>query len=528
MTDLTASLTLDPDFRVAEVPPRLFGSFVEHLGRCVYTGIFEPDHQLADGDGFRTDVLEMTRELGVSVVRYPGGNFVSGYRWEDGVGAVEDRPKRLDLAWHSLETNAFGLGEFARWTRKAGVEPMMALNLGTRGVQEACDLLEYCNHPGGTYWSDLRAAHGHEKPFDVRLWCLGNEMDGPWQIGHKTAAEYGRLAAETARAMRMIDPALELVACGSSHSSMPTFGEWEATVLEEAYDQVDFISLHAYYHQQDGDLASFLASALDMEAFIEDVVATADHIRARLRRSKRINLSFDEWNVWDQTDWHEQGPPRDWPVAPPLIEDTYDVADAVVVGSLLVALLRHSDRVTVACLAQLVNAIAPMRTEVDGRAWRQTTFYPFAHTARLARGQVLRVEPETPAYPTRRFGDVPAVHSVATYDEDSGDVAVFAVNRHPTEPVDLTVRHRAFSDHRIREHIVLADDDTAAVNTADRPDRVKPVSRYVETAEDGAGRVRLPPASWSAIRLASTTARRRAEADTRQRSRPPVTLRHRT
>jgi len=501
MSDLIASLTLDPDFRVADVPPRLFGTFVEHLGRCVYTGIFEPGHELADGDGFRSDVLDLTRELGVSVVRYPGGNFVSGYRWEDGVGPVADRPQRLDLAWHSLETNEFGLGEFATWSRKAGVEPMMALNLGTRGVKEACDLLEYCNHPGGTYWSDLRAAHGHEKPFDVRLWCLGNEMDGPWQIGHKTAAEYGRLAAETARAMRMIDSDLELVACGSSHSSMPTFGRWEATVLEEAYEQVDYISLHAYYHQQNGDLASFLASAVDMESFIDSVVATADHLRAKRRQSKQINLSFDEWNVWDQTDWHDEGPPEDWPVAPPLIEDTYDVADAVVVGSLLIALLRHSDRVTVACLAQLVNAIAPMRTEPGGPAWRQTTFYPLAHTARLARGEVLRVEPVSPTYPTARFGDVPAVHAVATHDPETDEVAVFAVNRHPEQPVDLTVRHQAFAQHEIVEHIVLTDDDRAAVNTRTDQDRVATATRPVDPGTDGTGRVNLPPVSWNAIRL---------------------------
>jgi alpha-L-arabinofuranosidase len=496
-----ASLTIDPGFGVADVPPRLFGSFVEHLGRCVYSGIFEPGHQLADGDGFRSDVVALTRELGVSVVRYPGGNFVSGYRWEDGVGLVEERPQRLDLAWHSLETNAFGVGEFAAWTRKAGVEPMMALNLGTRGVQEACDLLEYCNHAGGTYWSDLRIAHGHEKPFDVRLWCLGNELDGPWQIGHKTAAEYGRLAVETARAMRMIDPGLELVACGSSHSGMSTFGEWEATVLEEAYDQVDYISLHAYYHQQDGDLASFLASAVDMEAFIESVVATADHVRAKLGASKRINLSFDEWNVWDQTDWHEQGPPKDWPVAPPLIEDTYDVADAVVVGSLLIALLRHSDRVPVACLAQLVNAIAPIRTEAGGPAWRQTTFYPFAETARLARGRVLRVEPVVPTYPTARFGDVPALHAVATHDEDSGTVAIFAVNRHPTEPVELSIRHPAFPDHHVVEHAALADHDAGAVNTRDQPDRVNLLSVPGRASDNGVARVLLSPVSWNAIRL---------------------------
>ncbi|MDP8928799.1 MAG: alpha-L-arabinofuranosidase, partial [Actinomycetota bacterium] len=255
---LRASLTLDPAFDVAPVNRRLFGSFVEHMGRCVYTGIYEPGHPEADEDGLRHDVLELVNELGVTLIRYPGGNFVSGYRWEDSVGPVEARPARLDLGWHSIETNAFGLNEFIRWCRKAGVEPMMAVNLGTRGVQEALDLLEYANHPEGTYLSDLRIKHGAQQPHGVRLWCLGNEMDGPWQIGHKTAYEYGRLAAETARAMRMIDPSLELVACGSSSSIMPTFGSWEATVLEQAYEDVDYISCHAYYEECDGDLGSFL------------------------------------------------------------------------------------------------------------------------------------------------------------------------------------------------------------------------------------------------------------------------------
>ena len=498
----SAALTIDPAFHVADVPPRLFGSFVEHLGRCVYTGIFETGHESADEDGFRGDVLALTSELGVSVVRYPGGNFVSGYRWEDGVGPVEARPQRLDLAWHSLETNSFGAGEFVSWARRARVEPMMAINLGTRGVQEACNLLEYCNHPGGTYWSDLRASHGHSKPFDVRLWCLGNEMDGPWQIGHKTAAEYGRLAAETARAMRMLDPDLELVACGSSHSSMPTFGTWEATVLEEAYDLVDYISLHSYYEETDGDLGSFLASAIDMERSIDSVIASADHVGARARSRKRINLSFDEWNVWYQSHVSEQEALTDWPVAPRLIEDTYNVADAVVVGSLLITLLRHSDRVTVACLAQLVNAIAPIRAEPAGTSWRQTTFYPFAYTARFARGHVLRVDVQTPTYPTKKYGDAPLVHAVATYDEDRGEVAVFAVNRREHEPVELLIGHRAFSGYRLVEQLQLADDDVRAVNTEVQPDRVRPTTSSGHEGDGETTRVRLRPVSWNVIRLA--------------------------
>ena len=414
---LPVTLTLDPAFRVGPVRRRTFGSFVEHLGRCVYTGIHDPGHPTADDDGFRGDVIELTRELGVSTVRYPGGNFVSGYRWEDGVGPVADRPTRLDLAWHSSDPNLVGVDEFVRWCRKSGTEPMMAVNLGTRGVQEALDLLEYCNVAGGTRLSDLRRANGAEEPHGIRMWCLGNEMDGPWQIGHKTAQEYGRLAAETARAMRMIDPDIELVACGSSGVAIPTFGEWEHVVLTEAYDQVDYISAHAYYHEEDGDLGSFLASAVDMDHFVDSVTATADAVRAHKKLDKRIHISFDEWNVWYQ-DRAESQPPTgaDWPVAPVLLEDRYNVADAVVVGNLLISLLRHTDRVHAASLAQLVNVIAPIMTEPGGRSWRQTIFHPFAQASTYAVGDVLQVAIDAPLYETAKFGAVPVADAVATWD----------------------------------------------------------------------------------------------------------------
>ncbi|MFC4560909.1 alpha-N-arabinofuranosidase [Nocardiopsis mangrovi] len=499
---LTASMTLDPAFRIAPVHRRTFGSFVEHMGRCVYTGIYEPGHPTADGDGFRGDVADLVRELGVTTVRYPGGNFVSGYRWEDGVGPKDGRPVRRDLAWHSTETNRFGLDEFIRWTRKLGIEPMMALNLGTRGLQEAVDLLEYANHPGGTHLSDRRVANGAPDPHDIRMWCLGNELDGPWQTGHKTAREYGRLAAETAAAMRAGDPGLELVACGSSNSAMPTFGAWEAEVLELAYDSVDYISLHAYYQEHDGDLASFLASTADMDHFIESVVATADSVRARLKRTKRIQLSFDEWNVWYQSRFHDEEPRTDWPIAPRVIEDRYNVADAVVVGNLLISLLRHSDRVTAASQAQLVNVIAPIMTEPGGPAWRQTIFHPFAITAAAAAGQVLRVEPDAPVHETARHGEVPVIDAVATHDPDNGQAAVFVVNRSTTEQVSLDIDLRGLEARGVADCRTLSDDDAYAANTAEAPDRVVPRPNKDIRLQDGRLTAVLPPVSWTVIRLA--------------------------
>ncbi|MCT2582299.1 arabinosylfuranosidase ArfA [Actinophytocola gossypii] len=492
---LKADIVLSPDFVVAPVRRRLFGSFVEHMGRCVYSGIHEPGHPTADEDGFRGDVLALTRELGVSLVRYPGGNFVSGYRWEDGVGP--DRPVRRDLAWRGIETNAVGIDEFARWARKADAEVMYAVNLGTRGVAEALDVHEYMNHPGGTLLSDLRRANGTADPHGVRLWCLGNELDGPWQTGHKTAHEYGRLAAETARALRQAEPGLELVACGSSHSGMPTFGAWEATVLELTYDLVDHISCHAYYEPLDGDVDSFLASAVDMDHFIDSVVATADAVGARLRSDKRIGLSFDEWNVWYQSRF-QADPPTEWRTAPRLIEDVYDVLDAVVVGNLLISLLRHSDRVAAACQAQLVNVIAPIRTEPGGPAWRQTTFHPFALTSRLARGQVLRTEVTSPVYPTARYGNVPVVDAVATHEPATGEVVVFAVNRHRIEPVEL--RATVPGATSVSEAWTVHDPDTSATNTRANPDRVVPRHQSAELSDDTLRTV-LAPVSWTAIRL---------------------------
>ena len=501
-----ARFTLDPAFSVGEVDPRLFGSFVEHLGRCVYTGIYEPGHPTADEAGLRTDVLDLVRELGVTTIRYPGGNFVSGYKWEDSVGPVESRPRRLDPAWRATETNAFGLSEFMGFLRKLGpgAEPMMAVNLGTRGTAEAMELQEYANHPAGTALSDLRAAHGDKSPFGIGLWCLGNEMDGPWQIGHKNAEDYGKLAAATARAMRMIDKNVELVACGSSSQSMPTFGAWEATVLEHTYDLVDHISMHAYYEELDGDRDSFLASAVDMEAFIENVVATCDHVGARLKSAKRINISFDEWNIWYnsrfQQDFDEN--PPDWPEAPRQLEDSYSLTDAVVFGSLLITLLRHADRVRVACLAQLVNVIAPIMTEPGGPAWRQTTFFPFAQASRYGRGRVLQVAPESPAYTTAKYGEVPLLHATAVLDEQSGAVTVFAVNRSRTRALPLEVALRGTGVSRVVEHSVLADPDPDARNTLAEPDRVVPRQASGAAVDGELLRCELQPLSWNMIRLA--------------------------
>lgn len=496
-------MTVRPGHPVGAIDRRLFGSFVEHLGRAVYDGLFEPGHPAADEDGFRRDVLELVRELGVTTVRYPGGNFVSSYRWEDGVGPRASRPRRLDPAWHSIETNQIGIDEFARWTAKAGAELMLAVNLGTRGVAEALDVLEYCNIPGGTALSDARASHGSVEPHDVRLWCLGNEMDGPWQIGHRSAEEYGTLAAQTARAMRQVDNRVLLVACGSSGRGMPTFGEWERTVLDRTWGEVDYISCHAYYQEKDGDLASFLASSVDMDRFIEAVAEAIDDVAARRGGIEReVSISFDEWNVWDVERFdalEKRTAIDDWPVAPRILEDSYSVSDAVVVGSLLMSLLRHADRVKAASLAQLVNVIAPIMTEPGGIAWRQTSFYPFAITARLARGETIEVYADAPTYEHPEHGSVSLVDAVAT--ADAGGVSLFLVNRSTDAPAEVTVDLSALGVVALGEAVTLSDADPYARNTLADPNRVVPRTLTSARIIGRSLVVTLDPVSWSAIRL---------------------------
>ncbi len=503
-TKPTAPLTLDPAFAIGSIRRQIFGGFVEHLGRHVYDGIYEPGHPTADADGFRQDVIELVKELGVDTIRYPGGNFVSGFRWEDSVGPREQRPRRLDLAWHSTETNEVGLHEFSSWLEKVGSDLMMAVNLGTRGTLEALDLLEYSNIRSGTALSERRIANGRAEPFDVRMWCLGNEMDGPWQLGHRSADDYGKIASQTAKGMRQLDPDIRLVVCGSSSAHMPTFGEWERVVLTHTYDDVDLISCHAYYEERGGDLGSFLASAVDMDGFIETVVATADHVGAVRGSSKRIDISFDEWNVWYIDRFHGVDKITgidNWPIAPRLLEDIYSVADAVVFGNLMISLLKHADRVASASLAQLVNVIAPIMTEPGGIAWRQSTFYPFSITSRLARGEALRLKLDAPAYLTEAYGEVPLVAAVATHDADSGRSAVFLVNRSTTEAIEVTVDVSALGEVSLLETHTLSDTDVYAKNTLEDPERVAPRANDTAAIADGVLTVSLPPVSWSAIAL---------------------------
>ena len=497
-----AKLTADRDFVIGRIDPRIYGSFVEHLGRCVYGGIYEPGHPTADADGLRGDVAALVRRLGVPVVRYPGGNFVSGFNWQDSVGPREQRPRRLDLAWYTTETNEFGLHEFMKWCKKVDTAPMYSVNLGTRGTDEARNVVEYANHPSGSYWADLRRRNGAEEPFGIKLWCLGNEMDGPWQMGHKTAAEYGRQADEAGKVMKWVDPSIELVACGSSSSEIPSFGDWERTVLDECYDTVDYLSLHRYYGNPTGDTPGFLARSMDMDEFIRTVVGVCDSVQGKKHGKKRIDLSFDEWNVWYHSAQRDEELKKSdrWGRALPLLEDVYNLEDALLTGSMLMTLLRHADRVKIACLAQLVNVIAPIMTRDGGGAWAQTIYYPFLHASQYGRGTSLQTLVDSPRYACRDYDAVPYIDAAAVLGDD-GSVTVFCVNRDSEEDCLLSLDLRAFGELQLAEHIVLSGDDVKAVNTEAAPDCVVPRPGPGARLEHGRGEVCLPRLSWNVLRL---------------------------
>ena len=499
---MKVKMTLDKEYRVADVDKRLYGSFIEHLGRAVYGGIYQPDHPCADANGFRRDVIDLAKELEVPVVRYPGGNFVSNFFWEDSVGPIANRQPRLDLAWRSLEPNTFGVEEFYKWTREINADIMMAVNLGTRGVSDACNFLEYCNFPGGTKYSDLRRQHGREEPYDIKLWCLGNEMDGEWQLGMKTMEEYGRISAETGKAMKLIDPSIELVSCGSSFMDMPTFPEWEEHTLEHNYDYVDYLSLHQYYGNENNNTDDYLASSDDMEKFISTVIAICDKVKAKKKSKKTINLSFDEWNVWfhskaEEADITENKP---WQVAPPLLEEHYNFEDALMVGLMLVTLLKNADRIKIACLAQLVNVLAPIMTEANATAWKQTIYYPFLHASKYGRGTVLLTPTDSPTHETKEHGAVTDVVSVAVFNEEKEEITVFAVNRNLSKDIHLTIDARAFEGYEAVEKIEMISDDLKEGN-GPFEEKIKPVLASEIKNDKGSIQTDLKKASWNVINL---------------------------
>ena len=491
---------------------RLLGGFLEHVGRAVYSGVFQPDSPLADAQGFRTDVAAEIRNLGVPIIRYPGGNFVSGYDWLDGVGPGNQRPVVLDRAWNSKETNQFGTNEFVRWCQLVGAEPMLVFNLGTGSEEMAAALVEYCNLAGGSRWSDLRREHGFEQPHNVRYWCLGNELDGPWQLGHMSAREYGRKALETARQVRAIDPSLKLIAAGSSNTELPTYLAWDQEMLQECYEQVDAISVHNYYGNtaelSGSSTPRYLAMNLDMERQIQEIAAVSDHVQAALQSKRKLWLAFDEWNIWyrSRTEAHMDGHQQ---VAPRLLEEEYNLEDALLVGGFINTLLRQSGRVRVGCLAQLVNVIAPLVTNDDG-VLRQSIYYPYAWALKHARGRVLDLVVESETYPIRADGLqpdfarddlVPYIDVTVTLDEKQGEACVFVLNRDLDSEREIVLEWQSPTPKQILSCETLTGSDLKATNSFEHPDQVRP--QALEAPEPGQiMTLKLPAASYTKLNLA--------------------------
>ncbi len=498
-TSSKARIYVDTNRAISAISPLVFSGFAEHMGRAIYEGIYEPASPHADERGLRKDVLAALKELNFRSMRYPGGNFLSGYRWLDGVGPREERPRRRDLAWQSIETNQFGTNEFIEFCKDINTEPMLAVNMGTGTIQEAADLVEYCNAPVGTKFADLRAAHGYRDPHGVKYWCLGNEMDGPWQIGHLEADEYGAKAREAAKMMRWHDPSIQLVLCGSSNSNMPTYPEWDRVALEFCWDQVDYHSMHYYAHNHDNDTASYLAYSAEFESFVDTLTGVLRYVKAKKRSKHDVYLTWDEWNVWYKARGpeHTQG---DWTEAPHLIEEVYNLEDALVVAQWMNVFLRKSDVIKIACLAQIVNVIAPILTTRDALL-KQSIYYPFMLFSRLAAGQALDVEVKAPMYETARFGDMPLLDVSASYDEENNTGAIFIVNRSQTDslPADLIWQDRA--PQSIRSVYQLTGTDPKAANSFDNPNQVMAAQVEAPTLSDNTATLMLPPLSFTAIEL---------------------------
>ena len=492
MSSKLATIYLDTHRKIAPISPLLFGGFAEHMGRCIYGGIYDPDSPHADAQGLRTDVLEALREQGYTLIRYPGGNFLSGYNWLDGVGPKQLRPRRRELAWQSIETNQFGTNEFMRFCAEIHAQPMLGVNMGTGDIQSAGALVEYCNAPIGSYWPDLRATHGFKEPHNVRYWCVGNEMDGPWQIGHLDAAAYGSKALEAAKMMKWQDPTIKTVLCGSSSDQMPTYPEWDRIALEIAWEQMDYLSMHYYAGNRENDTASYLASAVAFERYVDTLEGTLRYVKAKRRSQHEIFLSWDEWQVWYKGD-PVQG---NWTEAPHLAEEIYNLEDALVVAQWLNVFLRKSNVLKIACVAQIVNVISWLHTRKDGLL-KQPSYYVFKLVSNLAHGEALDVLVEAPLVETRQYDAVPVLDVSASYDAEAQRGALFIVNRSLTEPVTAEIIWQNEQPVQIDQTWQLSGSDPKASNKWDAPQRI--VSKAIPTPamQDGRMTISLPPLSFT-------------------------------
>ncbi len=392
-----AKIKIDRDRVIGDISPLLYGNFVEHLGRCVYSGIYEPGSPLSDEKGLRKDVMQAVKDLKVPIIRYPGGNFVSNYHWEDGVGP--NRIPRMELAWSRLETNEFGTNEFMNFAKQLGTEPYFAVNMGTGTIEEAQRWVEYTNVKGGSYYSDLRKKHGYPEPYNIKYWSLGNEMDGFWQMGHLNADDYSKKAREAAKLMKLTDPTIKLIAAGSSNYR-PTAdpNEWNATILKELKNVVDYLAIHIYVGNPDNNYYNFMSTPLVMEQRTKIIKGMIAREMAQANRGSKdpIYIAWDEYNVWYRARRGESAK------GTRALEEHYNLEDALVIAGFLNGFIRNADIVKMANLAQLVNVIGPIFTNETGM-YRQTIYFPLQLFAQNMTGKSLDVHVACETYDTEEF-----------------------------------------------------------------------------------------------------------------------------
>ena len=448
-----ARIKIDTDRRIGEVSPLVFGNFAEHLGRMIYGGIYEEGSPLSDKDGFRTDVMAAVKNLGVSILRYPGGNFASGYNWKDGVGPKDQRPVRPELAWNDIETNRFGTDEFVRYCRRIGAEPFICINAGLGTIDQAREWVEYTNEERHTYWADLRRKNGHDAPWKVTYWGLGNEIDGPWQLGHKSAEEYARFALEAAKAMRSVDRSIKLIASGSSnYGAGVDWAGWNRTVVNTLRDQIDYISLHTYIGNQQNDLERFLGqSQLNIERYIETTAAIIREAQGGRPNARPIYIAYDEWNVWyrAQNDKH--------------LEEVYNFEDALAMGMFFNTFFRHADVVKMANLAQMVNVIAPMMTNKQS-LFLQPTYFPVAEYSKQRGNIALDTFVSAPTYTVGRT-EVPYLDVSTTYNAGTRTLFVNVLNRSKSQDIATRVESQEGALARSGEIWQMNNADLKATHT---------------------------------------------------------------
>ena len=481
---------------IGKLEHSVFSSFIEHIGRAVYGGIYQPDHISADENGFRKDVIELVRDLNIDYVRYPGGNFVSGYNWKNGIGKREHRPCLPDLAWKQMEPNEVGVDEFLQWSEAAGVQPMMAVNLGTGTPQEALELLEYCNGTAG-YWAEQRKKNGRVEPYGIKYWCMGNEMDGEWQIGHKSCEDYVKIALTAARMMKAYDPSIKVIFCGSSAYFMPTFPEWDRYVIRKCYREIDYISSHTYYsfpkNEPGASDLDFRCSYYDFDRGIAQIRKIIEEVSATMPEDRRkpIGISVDEWNIWyrrEGADWDNV-----WTVAPRREESVYSSLDAVVISSLMTTLFNNCDTVKIACIAQLVNVIAPILTDYkdkkEGRAIRQAIYFPFQYASRYAKGNVLSLDIGCGVIDSPKYGKVKDFCASLVESEDEYFLLLCNLSDREKE-VELSVGCPELIDG------IRMTGKNGEYNSFENPDKVVPVK-----ITDAKEAMTLPPVSFHMLRL---------------------------